>query len=103
MADNGDQIPLAARLHTQHGKAVFLVVERDALNEPSEGLCAALSRLRFHRERLSTDDPTPSGGTRRCILFPVIMPETDRGRSYLRRSQINGSSPSSEVFGCGHD
>jgi hypothetical protein len=77
VADNGDQIPLPARLHTQHGKAVFLVVERDALNEPSEDLGAALSRLRFHHEPLSTDDPTPSAGTRRCILFPVVMPETD--------------------------
>jgi hypothetical protein len=97
MADNGDQIPLAARLHTQHGKAVFLVVERDALNEPSEDLGSALSRLRFHRELLSTGDPTPSAGTRRCILFPVVMPETDGVRSYPRRLQIKGSLP----FGAG--
>src|ERR1700733_10253384 len=69
MADNGDQIPLAARLHTQHCKAVFLVAERDALNEPSEDLGAALGRARFHRELLSTDDPTPSAGTRQCTLF----------------------------------
>jgi hypothetical protein len=72
-------------------------VERDALNEPSEGLGAALSRLRFHREPLSTGDPTPSAGTRRCNLFPVVMPETDGVRSYLRRSQIKGSLP----FGAG--
>jgi hypothetical protein len=103
VADNGDQIPLAARLHTQHGKAVFLVVERDALNEPSEDLGTALSRLRFHREPLSTDDPTPSAGTRHCILFPVVMPETDDVRSCLRRSRIKGSLPLREVCGCGHD
>jgi hypothetical protein len=103
MADNGDQIPLTARLHTQHCKAVFLVVERDALNEPSEDLGAALGRARFHRERLSTGDPTLSAGTRRCILFPVVMPEIDGVRSCLRRSQIKDSLPLSEVYGCGHD
>src|ERR1700733_3622170 len=69
MADNGNQIPLAARLHTQHGEAVFLVVERDALNEPSEDLGTALSRVRFHREQLSTDDQTPSAGTRTASCF----------------------------------
>ena len=69
MADNGDQIPLAARLHTQHGEAVFLVVERDALNEPSEDLGTALSRVRFHREQLSTEHQTPSAGTRTASCF----------------------------------
>ena len=102
VADNGDQIPLAARLHAQHGKAVFLVVERDALNEPGEDLGAALSRLRFHREPLSIGDATLAG-TWQCILFPVVMPEADGVRTYLRRSQIKGSLPLREVCGCGHD
>lgn len=72
-------------------------MERDALNEPGEDLRAALSRLRFHREQLSTGDPTPSAVNRRCILFLVVMPETDGMRSYLRRSQIKGLLP----FGAG--
>ena len=31
-ADNGDQVAVPLGLHLQHGPAVFLVVERDALN-----------------------------------------------------------------------
>src|ERR1700733_4034128 len=68
MADNGDQIPLAARLHTQHGETVFLVVERDALNEPSEDLATALSRVRFHREQLR---PTIKHHLLALALHPV--------------------------------
>jgi len=34
---------------------------------------------------------------------PVVMPETNGVRSYLRRSQIKGSLPLSDVCGRGHD
>ena len=77
MADNGDQIPLAARLHTQHGEAVFLVVERDALNEPSEDLGTALSRVPISSRTAFDRRSNTIRWHSHCILFPGVIPETD--------------------------
>ena len=40
VADDGDQVALAARLHPQHAEAAVVVVEGDALDETGEVLLA---------------------------------------------------------------
>ena len=43
MADDGDQIALAARLHPQHAEAAVLVVEGDALDEARQDFTIGLA------------------------------------------------------------
>jgi hypothetical protein len=42
MADDGDQIALAARLHPQDAEAVLVIMEGHALDEPGEDFRAAV-------------------------------------------------------------
>jgi hypothetical protein len=44
MADDGDQVALAACLHPQHAEPAVLVVEGDALDETGEILAFECSR-----------------------------------------------------------
>ena len=48
MADDGDQIALAARLHPQDAEAAVLVVEGDPLDEAGEVLAFGCGRRRSH-------------------------------------------------------
>ena len=68
MANNGDQIPLAARLYTQDGKAVFLVVERDALNEAGEDSAPLSVGFDFmpNRYPLNPNSPNRRPGVRQA-------------------------------------
>jgi hypothetical protein len=49
MANDGDQIALTSRLHSQHREAVLLVVEGGVFDEASEVLAFRLGRRRPHR------------------------------------------------------
>jgi hypothetical protein len=65
VADDGDQIALAARLDTQHAEAAVLVVEGDALDEAGEVLAVGCG-LRHSHPRL-TSSPLRSPGARSSI------------------------------------
>jgi hypothetical protein len=41
MADNGDQVALAARIHPQHAEPAVLVVEGDPLDDTSKVFLAS--------------------------------------------------------------
>src|SRR6478735_4833968 len=52
MADNGDQVPLPARLHAQHAEAALLVVVRHALDQTGQRFSGSgVSNLRVRRAR----------------------------------------------------
>jgi hypothetical protein len=51
MADDGDEIALAARLHPQHAKAAVLVMERHPLDKAGEVLAVGGRMWRFHSRR----------------------------------------------------
>ena len=47
VADNGDQVSVAARLHPQHGEAALGIVERHPLDDAGEHFAIGPGRLRF--------------------------------------------------------
>ncbi len=70
MADNGDQLAVAARLHPQHAEAVLGVVERHPLDEASEDL--AIGCLTLVAQHAVRQDAPPFGQS--CQLCARLTP-----------------------------